>query len=231
MDMRWQFIVIIVLLLFGGYLFISILIGPVEPVGRLGFVKFANPDMYPGHTHSQNLAQYAQQRGSKCALVVHYAGDSNYLHYKEGDVTIIELAFVDRVNRAKTDIDWNDVLQTFIYGIPKDRWQYKADGQIFENYDEAMAYVNKLAAKNGQRGPMPMVYHGTARAGNPLINQGCGFPLFVQITWYQYGRLAAYYYIIMGMIQPYLSLPSRYFELQHASELQYYYTHGLLNYE
>ena len=227
--MRWQFIIIIVLLLFGGYLFISVLIGPVEPIGRLGFVKFSNPDMYPGHIHSQDLAQYAHQQGSKCALVVHYAGDSNYRHYKEGDVTIIELAFVDRVNRAKTDIDWNDVFKTFMYGIPKDRWQYKADGKIFENYDDAMAYVNKLAAENGQKGPMPMVYHGTVRAGNPIINQGCGFPLYVQIIWYQYGRLAAYYYIITGMIEPYLDLSSRFFELQHASELQYYYTHGFLN--
>jgi len=229
--LKWQLIVVVILALFGGYLFFSSLMGPVDPVGRLGFVKFANPDMYPGHPHSQLLAQYAQQRGSKCALVVHYAGDSNYRHYKEGNVTIIELAFVDKVNGAKTTIDWNDVLQTFIFGIPKDRWQYKADGKVFNNYDDAMAYVNQLAAENGQQGPMTMVYHGTARSGNPIINQGCGFPLYVQICWYQYGRFAAYYYILKGMIQPYLSNSYRNFELQHASELQYYYTHNMLNYQ
>ncbi|MDP3065757.1 MAG: hypothetical protein Q8N08_03380 [Methanobacteriaceae archaeon] len=229
--MKWQLIIVLILVLFGGYLFLSSLMGPVDPIGRLGFVKLANPDMYPGHPHSQLLAQYAQQRGSKCALVVHFAGDSNYRHYKEDNVTIIELAFVDKVNKAKTDIDWNDVLQTFVFGIPKDRWQYKADGLVFDNYDDAMAYVNNLAAKNGQQGPIPMVYHGTARAGNPIINQGCGFPLYVQISWYQYGRVAAYYYILKGMIQPYFSLPYRNFELQHASELQYYYTNGMLDYE
>jgi hypothetical protein len=229
--MRWQFIVIGILILFGGYLYISSLAGPVDPVGRLGFVKLANPDMYPGHPHSQVLAQYAKERGSKTALVVHYAGDSNYRHYMEGDVMIIELAFVDKKNKATTDIDWNDVMQTFLFGIPKDRWQYKADGLVFDNYDDAMAYVKNLSAQNGQKGPITMVYHGTARAGNPIINQGCGFPLYVQICWYQYGRFAAYYYVLKGMLLPYLSLPYRNFELQHASELQYYYTHGMLNYE
>jgi hypothetical protein len=229
--MRWQFIIIVILVLFGGYLYISSLTGPVDPVGRLGLIKLANPDMYPGHPHSQVLAQYAKERGSKSALVVHFAGDSNYRHYMEGDVMIIELAFVDKVNNAKTDINWNEVMQTFIFGIPKDRWQYKADGKVFDNYDDAMAYVNSLAEQNGQKGPIPMVYHGTARAGNPIINQGCGFQLYVQICLYQYGRFAAYYYILKGMLLPYLSLPYRNFELQHASELQYYYTHGMLNYE
>lgn len=229
--MRWQLIVIVILVIFGGYLYISSLTGPVDPVGRLGLVKLANPDMYPGHPHSQVLAQYAKEKGSKTALVLHYAGDSNYRHYMEGDVMIIELAFVDKVNKASTDINWNDVMQTFLFGIPKDRWEYKADGKVFENYDDAMAYVNSLAKENGQQGSIPMVYHGTARAGNPIINQGCGFPLYVQICWYQYGRFAAYYYILKGMLQPYLSLPYRNFELQHSSELQYYYTHGMLNYE
>jgi hypothetical protein len=229
--LKWQFIIVILLSIFGVFLFFSALLGPVDPVGRLGFVKFANPDMFPGHPHSEVLADYGKQRGSKCVLVVHYAGDSNYRHYTENNVTIIELAFVDKVNRAKTDIDWNDVLQTFIYGIPKDRWKYKADGKIFDDYDEAMAYVRKIARQKGQQGPIPMVYHGTARAGNPIVNQGCGFPLYVQICWYEYGRWAAYYYIIKGMIQPYLSLPYRTFEWTHASELQYYYTQGMLNYE
>ena len=35
---------------------------PFEPIGRLGFVKLANPDMYPGHPHSQLLAEYAKEK-------------------------------------------------------------------------------------------------------------------------------------------------------------------------
>jgi hypothetical protein len=228
--MRWQIIVVAVLVIFGAFLYISTLTGPIEPIGRLGFVKLANPDIYPGHPHAQLLAKYAEERGSKCALVVHYAGDSNYRQFKEGNVTIIELAFIDKKG-ASTDINLTEVMQTFVFGIPSDRWTYRADGKEFKTMDEAMAYVNKVAAQNGQKGPIPMVWHGTARAGNPLINPGCGFPLYVQITWKYYGRLAAYYYIIKGMITPFISLPYRNFELQHASELQYYYTHDMLNYE
>lgn len=228
--MKWQVIVIVLLVIFGAYLFISSLLGPIEPVGRLGLVKLANPDMYPGHPHSQLLAQYAEERGSKCALVVHYAGDSNYRHYKEGNVMIIELAFIDKKNKASTDIKWDDVIQTFIFGVPEDRWTYKADGREFKNLDQAMAYVNELAAENGQRGPIPTVWHGTARAGNPLINPGCGFPLYVQLTWKYYGRFAAYYYIIKGLITPFIDLPYRNYELQHSPELQYYYVHHMLDY-
>ena len=76
-----------------------------------------------------------------------------------------------------------------------------------------------------------MVWHGTARSGNPIFTQGCGLPLYFYITWQEYGALAAYYYTLKGMVTPYLSLPYRNYELQHASELQYYYTHGMLDYQ
>ncbi len=87
-----------------------------------------------------------------------------------------------------------------------------------------MAYVRKIAEQKGQQGPIPMVYHGTARAGNPLLIKAVDFHCTSRICWYEYGQWAAYYYIIKGMIQPYLSLPYRTFEWTHASELQYYYT-------
>lgn len=77
---RSSYIIIGAILLFGAYLYGVTALSPVEPVGRLGFVKLANPDMYPGHPQSKVLASYAAQRGSKCALVVHYAGSSNYMH-------------------------------------------------------------------------------------------------------------------------------------------------------
>jgi hypothetical protein len=38
--------------------------GPIEPMGRLAFVKLLNPDMYPGHPHSVLLAQEAEATGS-----------------------------------------------------------------------------------------------------------------------------------------------------------------------
>lgn len=227
--MKWYVILIVILVLFGGYFNFSTVNGSIEPLGRLGFVKLADPDMYPGHPHSQLLAQYAQERGSKCALVVHYAGSSNYRHYPEGNVTIIELAFIDSKGAA-TSIDWNEALQIFLHGIPDDRYKFKADGIVFNNYSDAMNYVNTLAAQNGQQGPMPMVWHGTARAGDPTVNPGCGFPLYVYITWKEYGRYAAYWYVIKGFIFPYLNNKYVNFEYSHASELQYYYTHNLMDY-
>ncbi len=227
-ELKWYVILLVILLLFGGYLYFSTATGSVDPVGRLGFVKLANPDMYPGHPHSELLSKYAQERGSKCALVVHFGGSSNYRHFNESNVTIIELAFID-TKGATTSIDWNEVVQIFLFGIPEDRWKFKADGKIFNNYEDAMEYVNNLAAQNGQQGPMPMVWHGTARGGDPKLNPGCGFPLYFYVTWKEYGRFAAYWYVIKGYIFPYISNPYKNYELQHASELQYYYTHNMLN--
>ncbi|BDZ69709.1 hypothetical protein [Methanobacterium petrolearium] len=230
--MKWQVILIAVLAIFGVYLVISTAVGPFEPVGRLAFVKLANPDMYPGHPHSKLLAQYAEERGSKCALVVHFAGDSNYRHYKEGDVMIIELALIDTEGTGAADpTDYLDSLKLFLYGPDEGRYKFRADGIEFNSWSEAREYVLELAAENGQQGPMPMVWHGTARSGNPIFIQGCGFPLYFYITWQEYGRFAAYYYIVKGMMTPYISLPYRNYELLHSSELQYYYTNNMLNYQ
>jgi hypothetical protein len=230
--MKWQLIVVLILILIGSYLFFSTLIGPIEPMGRLGLVKLANPDMYPGHPHSKLLAEYARDKGSKSALVVHFAGDSNYQHYMEGDVMIIEMAFIDTQGTgAEGPTNYSDSLKIALFGVPDGRYKFKIDGKEFSNFDSAMKYVNQIAAQNGQKGPIPMVWHGTARQGNPIFNQGCGFPLYFYIVWKYYGPVAAYYYTIKGMLLPYLSLPYKNFELQHASELQYYYVHDLLNYQ
>lgn len=228
--MRKIYIFLIIIVLLGGYVSYSSANGPYEPLGRLGFVKLANPDMYPGHVHSKLLAQYAEDRGSKCALVVHYGGSSNYRHYMEGDVLILELAYVE--NKTYTPgINWTEVYEEGVYGIPSDKWTYRADGKSFETLDEALAYIQGLADKKGQQGPIPLVYHGTVRSGSPIINQGCGFPLYYQILRTKYGVLESYLYVLKGIIFPYLNLPYRNYELENAAKLQYYYTHNMLNYE
>ncbi|KAF5089254.1 hypothetical protein [Methanobacterium aggregans] len=226
--MKWYVILLVILIFFGGYLYISSEAGDVTPLGRLAFVKLANPDMYPGHQHSELLAQYAQDRGSKCAIVAHYKGTSRYLSYNENGVYIIEMAFE---SSPSTTIDWGQVLQYFLFGVPDDEWKIMVNGKEFDNYDDAWAEVMREAEAHGQQGPIPMVWHGTARAGSAIINPGCGFPLYYYVCWKQYGRFAAYYYVLSGEIFPYLNSPYRNFELQHASELQYYYTHNMLNYE
>jgi len=230
--MRWGIVIVIILLLAGVFIYVSSANGNIEPLGRLGFVKLANPDMYPGHPHSQLLAQYAKEHGSKCALVVHFAGSSNYRCYYEGDVYIIEMAFIDTQGTgAAGNVNYLDSLKVALFGVPDGRYKFKSDGKVFNTYDEAMNYVYTKAAEHGQQGPIPMVWHGTARSGNPMINQGCGYPLYFDIVRREYGVLPAYYYTFKGMLLPYFSLPYRNFELQHASELQQYYTSGMLNYE
>lgn len=230
--MKWGIVVAVILLLMGVSIYISSANGAIEPLGRLGLVKLANPDMYPGHPHSQLLAKYAEERGSKCALVVHFAGSSNYRSYQEGDVYIIELAFIDtQGNGAAGNLSYLDSLKVALFGVPDGRYKYKSDGIVFNSYDEAMNHVYELAKKHGQQGPIPMVWHGTARSGNPIIVQGCGYPLYFDMVRREYGILPAYYYTLKGMLLPYFDDPYRNFELQHASDLQYYYTHGMLNYE
>ena len=81
--MRWSVVLAVILILIVGFSYLITLFGPVEPLGRLSFVKLENPDMFPGHPHSTLLAQYAEQRGSKCALVLHFAGSSRYSSYLE----------------------------------------------------------------------------------------------------------------------------------------------------
>ena len=228
--MKKGILIIALLVITGGYLYFTGTQGDFEPLGRLAFVKIANPDMYPGHIHSKLLADYARERGSKCILVVHYGGSSNYRCYMEGDVYILELAYVEK-KQYTPGINWTEVWQEGIYGIPDDKWTYRSDGKEFRTLDEALAYIKERAAEHGQEGPIPLVYHGTVRQGDIFINQGCGFPLYYKIARNEYGPIGAYLYCLKGMIFPYLNNPYRNFEIKNARALQYYYTHNMLNYE
>jgi len=229
--MRWSLVILAVLLLIVGYAYVSTLNGPITPEGRLAFVKVANPDMYPGHLHSQLLAKFANESGSKSILVVHFAGDSNYRCYKEGNVEILELAFVDTQGTgAAGDTNYWDSLKIALFGVPDGRYQYKTDGKVFNNLDDALNYLYGIAEKNGQEGPIPMYWHGTARKDNPMFAQGCGFPLFFDIVRKQYGVIPAFVYTLRGMIMPYFKDPYANFELQHATELQNYYQEGMINF-
>jgi hypothetical protein len=215
--------------------------GAINPLGRLSFVEIENPDMYPGHPHSQLLANYAAERGSPCVLVVHFAGSSNYRSYEEnindisfnqGKVYIIEAAFIDTKGIGSTNMSQVNLLDSFkvaLWGIPDDRYVYMSDGIVFKSYDELMTHVNTLAQEHGQTGPLPMVWHGTVRGDNPNINPGCGFPLYFQILTKTYGIIPAYVYTLYGMIFPYLNSPYRDYELSNATELQKLYNQGDLN--
>ncbi|WP_245637461.1 hypothetical protein [Methanobrevibacter filiformis] len=192
--------------------------------------------MFPGHANAEVLSEYAAKKGSKCILVVHYGGDSNYRNFDEDEqilapdgVSVLELAFVDP-STYKTYVDWGEVIQTFLFGIPEDRYDYKADGIYFNTLDEALNYIDRLAVDRGQEGPIPMFYHGTVREGDPYLNPGCGFPLYTQIAWKYYGRLGAYYYIAKGLIWPYISNKYYPYEISHLSDLQRLYNYNQLNY-
>ncbi len=231
-KMRWSVVVVSILVILVGYSFIVVSLGPISPLGRLSFVKLENPDMYPGHSHSTLLAHYADQRGSKCAMVLHFAGSSTYSSYQEGDVYIIEVAFIDTQGGGSTSlsqINLFDSLKVALFGIPDGRYKYMSDGVVYNSYDDMIKHVYKLAKQHGQQGAIPTVYHGTVRTDNPIIDPGCGFPLYFQILTNTYGIIPAYIYTIGGMIFPYLNSPYRDFELMHSSELQYYYNNGFIN--
>jgi len=223
-------IFIILIIIFVGYVHFTTADGKFEPVGRLSFVKLANPDMYPGHPHSRLLAEYLKSHGYDCALVVHYGGSSNYRSYMEGDVLLLQLAYVEK-KPYTPGINWSEVWNEGIYGVPSDKWTYRTDGIEFQTLDEALAYLEKRAEEHGHKGPIPLFYHGTVREGNVIINQGCGFPLYYHIIRREYGPLAAYYYVIKGFFFPYIYDPYSSFEIKNAEALQYYYTHDMLNYE
>jgi hypothetical protein len=229
--MKWILVVIGILVLIVGYSYIVSSNGPFEPLGRVAFVKLANPDFYPGHPHSELLAKFATERSSKTALVTHFGGSSNYRSYQDGNVFIIELAFIDTQGTGATgETNYLDSLKIAIFGIPDGRYKYKSDGIVFNTYDEAMNHVNKLAKEHGQQGPIPMVWHGDARSGNPIFVQGCGFPLYFDILRREYGIIPAYIDTLYGMVFPYFSNPYRNFELSHAAELQNLYQAGDLDY-
>lgn len=229
-------IIIAILLIFGIYLWGVSQFSLIEPVGRLTVTKVANPDMFPNHPNAEVLAEYAAKKGSKCILVVHYGGDSNYRHFAQestlalNDVTVIELAFVDP-SEYRTNIDWGEVIYTILFGIPEDKYSYRADGIEFQTLDEALNYVDQLAKERGEEGPIPMFYHGTVRSGEAYLNPGCGFPLYTQICWKEYGRLGAYYYVVKGLIWPFLSNKYYPYEISHLSDLQKLYNEGILNYK
>jgi len=48
-------IFVIIILILGGFIYLSSMNSKVEPLGRLVFVKLANPDLYPGHPHPDLL--------------------------------------------------------------------------------------------------------------------------------------------------------------------------------
>jgi hypothetical protein len=228
---KWSLIAIAVVVVILGYSIITVSSGPLAPLGRTAFVKLANPDFYPGHPHSQLLAKYAEEKGSKTALVCHFGGSSNYRSYQDGDVYIIELAFIDTQGTgAEGATNYWDSLKLALFGIPDGRYKFKSDGIVFNTYDEAMNHVYTLAREHGQQGPIPMVWHGDARAGNPVLIQGCGFPLYFYILQKNYGIIPAYVYTLGGMLFPYINNPYRAYELGHATELQEMYTSGDLDY-
>jgi hypothetical protein len=230
--MRWLMVLITIIALILGYSFISVANGPFDPLGRTAFVKLGNPDFYPGHPHSQLLAEYAEERNSKCALICHFAGSSNYRSYQDGNVFIIELAFIDTQGTgAEGDTNYLDSLSIALFGIPDGRYKYKSDGIVFDNYDEAMEHVYTLARNHGQEGAIPMAWHGSARKGNPIFIQGCGFPLYFHILQKTYGIIPAYVYTVYGMIFPYIHSPYKWFELRNSTDLQLLYRGGNLNYE
>ncbi len=234
-------VLLVIILLIGAYSFLIVFNGPFEPLGRLGFVKFANPDMYPGNPHSQLLAKYGEDKGSKCVLVVHFAGSSNYRSYHEGDsdynsrldgsIYIIQLGFIDTQGTgAAEQVNYLDSLKVALFGIPDGRYKFKSDGEIFNTYEEAMEHVHEKAAAHGQEGPIPIVWHGTSRSENPVFNQGCGFPLYFYIMSKEYGTIPAYVYTFTGMVYPYFKNPYRSYEMLFSPQLQDLYTSGELDF-
>ncbi len=230
--MKWWLVALAILALIVGYSYVTVSTGPIEPLGRLSFVKLANPDFYPGHPHSELFAQEVNKTGSKVGLIVHMYGGSNYRSYKEGDIYIIEVAYIDTKGAGSVglnNINFLDSLKVALFGVPDGRYKYMSDGVVYDTYDEMMDHVNKLAEEHGQQGPIPMAYHGNARIGNPVLEPGDGFPLYFQVLTKTYGIIPAYVYMLSGMLAPYFNNPYRNFELGHASQLQYYYNQGLLN--
>jgi hypothetical protein len=231
--MKWVLVVLVILALIVGYSYITVSNGPIEPVGRLAFVKFANPDMYTGNPHSQLVAKYIKEHDSNTGLVVHMAGGPEYSSYYEGDVLIINVGFIDTQGYGSASLNQIDFLDSFkvaLFGVPEGRYKYLSDGKTYTSYDEMMKHVKDVAQKNGQKGKIPMFWHGTARNGTPIITQGCGYPLYFQILEKNYGIIPAYLYMISGMIFPYIYNPYRNFEIQNASQLQNYYNNGSLDF-
>jgi len=229
--MKWSLVAIAIVVVIVGFTVVAVASGPFTPLGRISFVKVANPDFYPGHIHSQLLAKYAEEKNSNCALICHFAGSSNYRSYPDGDVYIIELSLIDTQGTGAADpTNYWDSVKLALFGPPEGRYKYKSDGLIFDTYDEAMNHVNTLAREHNQSGPLPIAWHGNARQGNAVFIQGCGFPLYFHIMQKTYGTIPAYLITFSGMVFPYMNNPYRNFELGHASQLQELYNEGELDY-
>jgi len=230
-----------ILILIVGYSYVTVSNGPITPLGRLSFVKVENPDMFPDHPHSILLADDAAQRGSACALVVHFAGSSNYRSYQQkvsnnisnnSSVYIIEASYIDTHgigSASLKQINMWDSMKVAIFGVPDGRYVYVSDGNIYPTYDALMTHVNEIAQEHGQQGPIPMVWHGTVRTDNPNIDPGCGFPFYFQILCKTYGILPAYVYTLYGLIFPYMNDPYKDYELSNSTTLQKMYNNGTLN--
>ena len=234
--MKFKILAAIVILLIVGsaYVIVSTSSGNIQPLGRLSFVKISNPDMYSGSPHSKLLAQYAQDRGSNTALVVHLAGHTNgYPCYQEGNVLIEELGFQDGATNYRENNNYTWLIQSsvgmLLFGVPDGRFRYVSDGIVFNNLTDAMNYLNEKAVAHGQVGKTVLVFHGTVRGGDPNFNLGCGAPLYYQVVWYEYGRLAAYYYLVTGILFPYFNSPYTIYELTNAKPLQDAYNSGQLD--
>ncbi|MEN6292668.1 MAG: hypothetical protein ABFD07_11715, partial [Methanobacterium sp.] len=163
---------------------------------------------------------------------VHFTGSSNYRSYNDSGVYIIEVGFIDTQGNGSINISQVNFLDSFkvaLFGVPEGSYKYMSDGHVYDTYDEMMAHVNELAQEHGQEGPLPLVWHGTVRQDNPILVQGCGFPLYFQILTQTYGIIPAYVYTIKGMLFPYFNNPYRDFELKNYATLQSYYDQGMLN--
>ncbi len=214
------------------YSYITVSNGPINPLGRLSFVKIDNPDMYPGLPHSELLAEDASERGSACALIVHFSDSSNYHSYAQSvnnssndrnSVYIIEVSYIDtQANNSENTSKLNlfDSFKMDLFGISDGRYKYFSDGIVYNSYDELMNHVNTVAKSHGQNGPIPMVWYGGVSNDNPIIDQGSGFPLYFQILTRTYGVIPAYFYTIKGLIFPYIDSPYRNYELFNTLKLQ-----------
>lgn len=239
MGMKWKIAAIfIVALILLGFVHVNIATSNSEYdfLGRLSFVKISNPDIYEGSPHSRLAAQYAKERGSNTVLILHFAGHTSgqsYPNYIEDDVLVLELGFQDGATDYKLNnsFDWllHSAFTMVLFGIPSDRFRYVSNGHVFYNLDEALNYLDEVAAQYGQEGKIVVVYHGTARGGNPNIMLGDGVPLYFQMVWLKHGRLAAYYYLLSGMLFPYYNSPYASYELFNAEELQKLYNDDGLN--
>lgn len=231
--MKWALIALGIIIVIVGYSYVTVSNGPIEPLGRLAFVKLTNPDMYPGHPHSILLANEAQAKGSKVALVLQLYGGSNYRSYEESNgVYIIEVAFIDTRGAGSINmgqINFLDSLKVGLFGVPDNRYKYMSDGVVYDNYTSMMQHVDTLAAEHGQVGPIPMVFKGTVRQGSPLITPGEGFPLYFQILTKTYGIIPAWVYTFYGLLTPYFTDPFALYELTNSGQLQYEYNNGMLD--